>query len=559
MTSLLSHLSGFKTRLRALAFLALVLSLVAPVATPLAQGPSDDELASQLEAIVLEETLLPGAVNTVIEIPVQQDTYITSNKPNTNYGRSSELRLGYNLGGSNDGALRPFLQFDVGRYIPDGAVINSAVLRTYLFAVTPAGDAPMTAIGRHLLTPWDEDQVTWNNHQPNWGGVAGSGEVGTQLGWQQQDVTALVEDWYHNTYNNYGMIFIGDERVQERQRIFHSLNANNGLYPRLVVNYTLQTDPTPPNAWVRPLSPYSQETFTVHWRGDDTGGSGIAYFDIQYRAGDSTWMDWQVHVQYRSAQFAGGANGVTYYFRARAVDNAGNVQLFGPAQAQTTIDTLPPSVSVNALPGYTFTPSFQVTWSGSDNPGGSGIQSYDVQFQKDNGPWQAWLVNTTATSAQFTGGQDGSTYGFRARGTDVAGNVQPYTAVAQAATRVEITGPNSHIVPFDPPITQADSFSVSWTGSTAPGLSVLYFDVRYRFNDGPWIAWLSETQLTSATFDSLNPQDGIYGFEVRAKDSAGRLEPYTGQAESSMIVDRNAPYVVPQVFLPMAARRFSPY
>jgi hypothetical protein len=241
------------------------------------------------------------------------------------------------------------------------------------------------------------------------------------------------------------------------------------------------------------------------------------------------------------------------------VDNAGNVQPFGAAQAQTTVDTLPPSVSVNALPGFTFTPSFQVTWSGSDNPGGSGIQSYDVQFQVDNGPWQAWLVNTTATSAQFTGGRDGSIYGFRARGTDFAGNVQPYTAVAQAATRVETTGPNSHIVPFDPPITQGDSFSVSWTGSTAPGLSVLYFDVRYRFDDGPWIAWLSETQLTSATFDGLNPEDGIYGFEVRAKDSAGRLEPYTGQAESSIIVDRNPPYVVPQVFLPIASRRSSPY
>jgi hypothetical protein len=415
----------------------------------------------------------------------------------------------------------------------------------------------MPAIARHLLTPWDEDLVTWNSHQPDWGGVVGSGEVSGQLGWHEQDVTALVRDWYNNTHANYGVIFIGDERVQERQRIFYSLNANNGLYPRLVVDYTVNTDPTPPNAWVKPLRAWSQETFTVHWRGDDVGGSGIAYFDVQYRSGDSAWMDWQVHVQYQSAQFAGGANGVTYYFRARAVDNAGNVQPFGGAQAETTVDTMPPAVSVDALPGYTFTPSFQVSWSGSDNPGGSGIQSYDVQFQRDNGPWQSWLVNTTRTSAQFTGGQDGSIYGFRARATDVAGNVQPYTMVAQAATRVETTGPNSHIVPFSPPITSGDSFLVSWTGSTAPGLSILYFDVRYRFNDGPWIAWLSETKLTSAEFDDLDPQDGIYGFEVRAKDSSGRLEPYTGQAESKMIVDRQPPYVVPRVTLPLIFRRSS--
>jgi hypothetical protein len=103
-------------------------------------------------------------------------------------------------------------------------------------------------------------------------------------------------------------------------------------------------------------------------------------------------------------------------------------------------------------------------------------------------------------------------------------------------------------------VTGDDSFLVEWTGATAPTLYIVSFDVRYRFNNGPWIAWLSGTQLSSAVFTELNPQDGLYSFEVRAKDSAGRLEPFTGEPEASIIVDRLAPFLQPQSYLPVVFR-----
>ena len=544
------------TPLISLALLALLLGAVVipTVAQDGGDGPSDEILAQQLEPVILEQAVTPYSINTVVEFPVSQDTYIASKYPNTNFGLSANLRVGYNSTGSNYGALRAFIQFNISS-IPSRAVINSATLQTYQHSATPAGDTPMGVVGRHLVSAWSETLVTWNSHQPDWGGVIGQGEIPSTLGWQTTNVTELIREWHNGTHANNGLLFIGDEGVQERQRYFYSLNANNGLYPRLVVDYTEYNDTTPPVASVNSLPQWSPSTFTVSWSGSDPGGSGIAYYDVQYNINGGTWTDWKMHATSTSAQFKGGQHNVIYQFRARAVDKAGNVQAFGGSQAQTRVDSEPPVVSVNALPEYTLEQVFGVSWSGSDS--GSGVAHYDVQYRINDGPWENWLVNTTATSAQFTGAQDNSTYQFRARGTDNVGNVQPHSALAQAETFVNASGPISFVEPFDPSITRDDSFTVRWTGFTIPSLSIQYYDVWYRFGNGPWIVWLTQTTLTSTTFHlggTADFPDGIYGFEARAMDSAGRLEAFTGVPDATMIVDRYPPYIEPRAYLPLVAR-----
>ena len=58
-----------------------------------------------------------------------------------------------------------------------------------------------------------------------------------------------------------------------------------------------------------------------------------------------------------------------------------------------TIDTTPPTSSMTALPQWS-PGTFTVSWSGSDNPGGSGIRHYDVQFRSNGGAWQNWQTAT---------------------------------------------------------------------------------------------------------------------------------------------------------------------
>ena len=448
--------------------------------------------------------------------------------------------------------MRIFLKFNLST-IPPGAAINNAWFKIYQLSATPPGDADMRVESRHLLSDWNQCALTWNSHQPQWGPVFGSNWVPTTTGWLEADATRLVRDWVYGTHPNHGAMLMGDETVRERQRIFYSSRDTEGRYPRLYIDFTEHTDNEPPEVSIEPLPQWSSHRFVVSWSGDDPGGSGIAYYDVQYRVPGEGWIQWRYGTGDTSAEFVGGANGTVYEFRARGVDNAGNVQPWSPsAQAWTTVDSVPPTVTINPLPAISFSPSGTISRSGSDNPGGSGIANYDVEYQIDGGSWIDWLVGTTDTSEWVTGGQNGVTYGFRARATDNVGNVQPWSPVAQATTKVDTQEPVARILPFPSAITSGDQFLVRWTGETSPNTPLIGYDVRYSFNDGPWTAWQAQTLLTQDLFTHLETRDGVYCFQAQADDAAGRTSGYIGQ--QCIAVDRQPPFIEPRLWLPVAAR-----
>lgn len=513
--------------------------------------PTDAEVYSTLSSKILSQTRSGDVTNTVIQIPAAADTFVTSSRPDTNWSNNADLRLGYNFS-NGYGAERIYLFFDVEAFIPDNATINSAFVEGYEHAFSPAGDAPMGTQLRPLNSTWDAAQITWNNHLPDWGSVFGEGEIPPTIGYVSGDVTELVREWVYGSRPNFGMIFVGDETPRDRERIFFSLNANNGLFPRLTVDYSIIQDNIPPNATVEALPRYSTSVFEVEWSGTDQGGSGIAYYDVRYRAQGGSWVDWQFHTTARSAEFQGGANGITYQFVVRAVDNAGNQQPWSDtAQASTTVDSQVPVVSVNPLPQFTAAPSFTISWSGSDNL--SGIAHFDVEYNINNGSWQPLLSRTTALSTQFTGALDGNTYGFRARGTDAVGNVQPFPTTAQAATTISLGPPSASMIPFAPYITSSLTFNVRWQGQASPGATIVGYDVEYRYNEGPWQSWLNNVNTTVASFTASNG-DGMYEFRVRARDNLGRVSPFSDGPGNFIIVDNSPPFIEPSTWFPALFR-----
>ncbi len=115
-----------------------------------------------------------------------------------------------------------------------------------------------------------------------------------------------------------------------------------------------------------------------------------------------------------------------------------------------TIDAGPPTSSVSPLPATEPATSFPVSWSGSDDTGGSGITSYNVYVSDNGGAYTLFQSNTTQTSATFTG-QDGDTYGFYSVATDNVGHVQPTPSAAQATTTVETQVSTTTAVSSDHP------------------------------------------------------------------------------------------------------------
>ncbi len=396
-----------------------------------------DRVAPEREPEILAQQELPDGVNTVIAIPASADAYIASGHPNDNFG-SDALFLGYNLaGGSNYAAQRMLLRFDTESAIPAGAIINSAALRLHLNFSSPSPDAAMGTVLRRLASPWDEQTVTWNT-EPVWTDVDDTVFVGSDLTWYEWDVTALVENWATAVYPNNGVEIIGDETIQQRERAFYSRETNTSLYPILVVDYFLSSDTEPPVVNINALPTYSRRNFTVSWSGTDPGGSGLDYYDVQVRVDNGEWQTWLAGTTVTEAEYGNGENGRFYQFRARGVDNVGNVELFGASEAETTVDAQAPVSTINSLPAITTNNNFTVSWVAA--PDVSGIQYYDVQYRFNSGSWDLWLPQTLSTSAIFNNAADGL-YAFEVRAVDNLGQVETFTHTPEAAIIVDNEAP----------------------------------------------------------------------------------------------------------------------
>jgi hypothetical protein len=214
-----------------------------------------------------------------------------------------------------------------------------------------------------------------------------------------------------------------------------------------------------------------------------------------------------------------GANGSNYQFRVQASNNNG--VSFGPWSSivSTAIDTTPPTSTMSPLPDPTTTTAFWVYWSGSDS--GSGVASYNLQYQLNGGSWITLISNTPQTSFYLQNAQTG-TYGFRVQAVDNAGNVQAWPSSAQAATTV-LVNPLALIKPFTPAViksTPPATFTVSWQGYAPPGTVLTGYTVKYRYNSGSW--------QTMGTYPAIQTSDvftatgvGTYYFQATATNDIG--------------------------------------
>jgi len=117
---------------------------------------------------------------------------------------------------------------------------------------------------------------------------------------------------------------------------------------------SFRLDTRAPTAKVTQLPPFVNTTkFSVNWTGEDPDpGSGLAInltFDIQFKDKDNApWMDWLLGINESAGTFT-GEHGKTYFFQARARDQAGNVgsYMMGQGDTCTRIDTTPPTGTVS--------------------------------------------------------------------------------------------------------------------------------------------------------------------------------------------------------------------
>ena len=192
---------------------------------------------------------------------------------------------------------------------------------------------------------------------------------------------------------------------------------------------------------------------------------------------------------------------------------------------------------MNPLPDPTTSPAFWVSWNGSDSE--SGVASYNLQYQLNNGTWITLISNTPQPSFYMQNAQTG-VYGFRVQAVDNAGNVQPWPAKAQASTTV-LVNPLARVKPFYPALIQTTApvtFTVAWVGYAPPGTQLTEYTVKYRYNSGTWNTMgVYPAIQTSDTF-TATMGDGVYQFQATAKNDINTPSmELPAQYWATMIVD----------------------
>lgn len=533
-------------------FLLFVGLFLGSVSTPVAlwgqeagNGEATDAAAGvqALEGVEVVE----AALDTTI-LPAIKDSYTASNLPGSNFGGAQHLAVGYQLSDGDIGALRTYIQFDFPGGIPAGSTINSARMRLYQYAATGLQD--MRIVVQQPSGSWDEFGLSWSNQPGFLGGERASEFIDSSAGYKEWVITGLVREWKNGTSPNHGVVVEGFEEPADNRRLFYARHTSDASFrPVLIVDYTPPgTTPPPSSSFLHPVNPYqTQADFRVEWRADAPSGTAIAYYDVQVRRPGQDWQTWQSQTTATRATYT-GEHGRTYEFRVRAVNQAGIAEPYPTEpQTRTTVDLVPPVVTVQSLPNHTNQSTIQVNWSGFDDV--SGIRSYDVQIRYGDGAWTDAAIDTTQTSYLLTA-REGVLAQARVRARDNAGNLSNYGASgANTGTTLDTTSPRACIYRFMPGyLPTVTPFSVSWLGDDWGGSGVSTFDVEYRYNHGSWVPWVSNVSFTSAGFSPTSGA-GFYEFRVRARDVVGNQGQFrTSGSDGSILVGVEIPE--PQYFSP---------
>jgi len=277
------------------------------------------------------------------------------------------------------------------------------------------------------------------------------------------------------------------------------------------------TDIAPPGPCAVSLAAQQRwSSFLLSWGAED-GGSGVALYDVQVRAGAAApWVDLYVQTP-QSGGLYPGQDGDIREFRCRARDAAGNLRSWSDAPVVgTAVDSLRPASTVLPLPALLQGPSVPVAWHGQD---ASGVASYDVFVRQGTaGDWTLWLDDTTATAANYSGAP-GHTYYFRSQATDAYGHTEPWRPDAQAhvtlyAHTLELYAADNRGLAGLQPTWTLDPAPLDSTADPGAG--------RYRFalnSGGACTATVAAAGFSAVPTTTLSvPADSGYAFSLPPAD-----------------------------------------
>jgi chitodextrinase len=230
----------------------------------------------------------------------------------------------------------------------------------------------------------------------------------------------------------------------------------------------------------------------------------------------------------------------TYRYQVRAVDAAGNLGAYSPIATATTpagADTMPPTAPATLTATAASATQIGLSWSAAtDNVGVTGYRVERCTGATCTNFVQ--IATPTATTFSDIGRAPSTTYRYRVRAADAAGNLGPYSPIAAATTPTDTTAPTA------PGTLTATTFSatridLSWSAAT-DNVAVTGYRVERCTGAGCTNFAQIATRTVLNYSDTGRSSGTTYRYRVRAADAAGNLGPYSPIATATT-TDATAP------------------
>ncbi|WP_340122705.1 DUF4082 domain-containing protein [Methylobacter svalbardensis] len=237
-----------------------------------------------------------------------------------------------------------------------------------------------------------------------------------------------------------------DIRMQQATvNLFADMDVQPNTLQAGLVAATASTDAIRPTSTISsPLTGANVQpgsVVTISGTATDTGGGRVGGVEVSVDGG-ATWRAATGRSSW-TYNWSTPSTPVTATIKSRAADDSVNLELPGAGitvNVGSGSDITPPSVPGNLTATATSITQISLTWSAStDNVG---VTGYRVERCQGAGCSNFVQIATpVGTSFGDSGLIQGTTYQYRVRATDAAGNLSAYSAVATATAQTDTTPP----------------------------------------------------------------------------------------------------------------------
>ncbi len=276
-----------------------------------------------------------------------------------------------------------------------------------------------------------------------------------------------------------------------------------------------------------------------------TDNTGVAGYRIERCQGATCTTFAQVGTPTATSYSDTGlAPSTTYRYQVRAVDGAGNLSPYSAIATATTpagADTTPPSAPTGLSATAVSSSRIDSSWTAStDN---TGVAGYRVERCQGTSCTNFAQVGTpTATTYSSTGLLANTSYRFRVRAVDAAGNLSPYSATVTGRTLANDTTRPTAPTGLAAAAAGPTGVNLGWTASTDNVGVTGYRVERCQGTGCTNYAEIATPTATTYGDTGLSPST-TYRYRVRAVDAAGNLSTYSSVATATTpaVLDTSPP------------------